>query len=111
MHFAYPGRKSSHPPSYPSKSNRPVFNINALRRLRPRFLAIIVLGALATFWLLSKLFGSSSSTPPQPPAFTKAPAGHPDVVLVTTINKSLDPFFTDALKKNRVDYAKKHGRI
>jgi hypothetical protein len=113
MHFAYPNnRKSSHPPPYSSRPTLSTF-INSLRRVRRRSLAIGALSLLAFFYILSKLFGSSPPAPiaPLPPAFTKAPSGHPNVVLVTTINKALDPFFTDALKQNRVDYAAKHGMI
>jgi mannan polymerase II complex MNN11 subunit len=111
MHFAYPGRKASHPPTYASRPNRSAL-LNSLRRMPPRLLAIIALGFITFFWLVSKMFGStpSPSIAPSPPAFTKAPAGHPNVVLVTTINPKLDPFFTDALKRNRDEYAVKHGR-
>jgi hypothetical protein len=110
MHFAYGGRKASHPPPYASRSKRSAI-LNTLRRMPPRRLAVAALSLLGFFWLLSWMFGSSSSSgDSSPPAFTKAPAGKPNVVLVTTIDPRQDPFFTDALKQNRRDYAAKHGR-
>lgn len=59
-------------------------------------------------YLLSKLLGGFSSAQPEED-FTKAPFGQPNVVLVTTIDPHMHQSLTEAIKRNRMEYAERHG--
>lgn len=111
MHYGYPTRKSSHPPAFAAKTS-PSSIIATLQRIRPRSLAIITGAVILFFWLVAKLFGSSTSNSNDAqPIFTKAPSGSPNVVIVTTLNNHGDGSFNDALVRNRKNYAAKHGML
>jgi hypothetical protein len=102
MHFAMPPRKTSRPSPYAVRNSRS--SLKALfRRDRLRFLAVILLGCIGIIYLLGHLFSSDSSE--------VIPAGTPLVVIVTVINKSWDPAFVEKIKKNRRDYAARHGKV
>ncbi|KAJ9665552.1 putative alpha-1,6-mannosyltransferase mnn11 [Coniosporium apollinis] len=98
MHFAFPPRKTSHPPPYALRQTRSPL----LRRSRLQFLALVALGCIAGLYILSKLFGSSSTT-------EAIPAGTPPVVIVTALNKSMGDAFNEKIKQNREAYAARHG--
>ncbi|QDS73831.1 hypothetical protein FKW77_006437 [Venturia effusa] len=107
MHYGYPTRKSSHPPAFSANANHPSF-IQALRRLRSRTLAVITGALIFLLWLVAKLFGRNSvDSDAALPIFTKAPPGSPNVVIITTLGE--DASFNEALKRNRENYAAKHG--
>ncbi|GAB7352888.1 hypothetical protein MBLNU459_g3483t1 [Dothideomycetes sp. NU459] len=97
MHFAFPPRKSSHPPPYAARSSRSRY----LRYSRVQFIAILAIGALVTLYLLSFLFSG--------PSAPSIPAGTPKAVIVTPLDPSLSESYKDAIKANRRHYAQKHG--
>ena len=102
MHFAMPPRKTSRPPPYAVRNSRS--SLKALfKRDRLRFLAVILLGCIGIIFLLGHLFSSKPSE--------VIPPGTPLVVIVTVINKSWDPAFVEKIKKNRRDYAARHGKV
>lgn len=95
-----PPRKTSRPPPYAVRNSRS--SLKALfARDRLRFLAVILFGCIGIIYLFGRLFSSESSE--------VIPAGTPLVVIVTAINKSWDPAFVEKIKKNRQDYAARHG--
>ncbi|TID24279.1 glycosyltransferase family 34 protein [Venturia nashicola] len=107
MHYGYPTRKGSHSTAFSPKTNLPPF-IQALRRIRKRSLAVITVAVFFLFWLVAKLIGRNLVDPDAAsPIFTKAPSGSPNVVIVTTLGP--DASFNEALKRNRENYAAKHG--
>ncbi|KAK8198492.1 putative alpha-1,6-mannosyltransferase mnn11 [Zalaria obscura] len=99
MHFAFPPRKSSNPPPYAARSSRSPF----LRRSKAQSLALLALGAIAFIWLLSKLFGGSSSN--------YIPPGTPRAVVITTIDPKLSESYKEAIIANRRHYASRHGYV
>jgi hypothetical protein len=112
MQFAYPGRKSSNPSNYTPRQNRGSIIHTIRRRVRLRTVlvgsAIVGLLYLIISWLsspTSTTISALSSTPPM----TKAPSGHPNVVIVTVIDDERGEDYNDAIKKNREAYASKHG--
>jgi len=102
MHYALPQQKSFHPPAYAIKPKKPL-------REQRRLFAIIGIGALALIFLLYRLLGSWSSGAGE--NSSKALDGHPDVVIVTTINPQADSDFVEKIKANRIEYATKHGKV
>jgi hypothetical protein len=78
--------------------------------MRPQFIAIILLGAFAMIYLLSTLFGHSTSrTSLIIPTNIRTGSGS-DVVIVTAFKDGEhDPIY-EQVSKNREDYAKKHGK-
>lgn len=98
MHFAFPPRKTSHPPPYALRQTRSPL----LRRSRLQLIALVALGCIAGLYMLSKLFGSSSIT-------EAIPAGTSPVVIVTTLDKSKGDAFNEKIKQNRKAYAARHG--
>ena len=103
MHFALPPRKPSNPGAYSSRKSKLPF----LRRKTLQLVAIIALSAIATFWGLSRLLRTAGSATTQ--VVPVKPAGVPDVVIVTVIDKKWKESHVEAIKKNRADYAAKHG--
>lgn len=102
MHFAFPPRKTSHPPPYAVRSSTSYPGSRFLRRLsRLQQILLLVLGGLTTIWLLSKLFSGDDTS--------SIPAGTPKAVIVTTLDPSLSPSYKEAIKANRRHYAQKHG--
>ena len=97
MHFAFPPRKTSHPPPYAARSRSGFLRYTQLRNL-----LILAVGALVTLYLLSGLFSGSSSV--------SIPAGTPKAVVVTTLDPSLSESYKAAIKANRKHYAAKHGK-
>lgn len=71
-----------------------------------RILVIAILGFLTFTWLFGRIGGGSNTSvlPPQPPI-----GSGPPVVIVTALDPQASPEWVQKIKKNREDYAKKHG--
>lgn len=110
--FAYGGRKPSIA-NYTPRQNRNSIIQRIRRRVRLRTVlvgaSVTVLLYLVISWLSSSLATESSSLGDKPP-FIAAPAGEPNVVLVTVMNDERGELYNAAIKTNRREYAKKHGR-
>lgn len=101
MHFAYPPRKSSNPPSFRPKSSQ----LSLLRRSRIKSIAIGVLFFLAALYLL---LGRKKSDP----YHEHVPSGYPSVVLVTVVNPGEhSDAYIEKVKQNRQKYATRHGEF
>ncbi|KAF2236538.1 glycosyltransferase family 34 protein [Viridothelium virens] len=98
MHFAFPPRKSSHPPPYAVRSSR---SSPLLRRQRLRNWGLLATLAVFTIFLLSRYSGTGGSE--------KIPSGTPPCVIVTIIDQEAPSAFIRAIKDNRNDYAARHG--
>ncbi|KIW06242.1 uncharacterized protein PV09_02716 [Verruconis gallopava] len=112
MHYAYPGRKSSHPTSFTPRQSRSSILHTIRRRVRLRTLLTAALALGLLYLVLSWLFSSSSteiSSIPVAPVFTKAPSGEPNVVIVTVLDDEKGQVYNTAVKQNRQEYAEKHG--
>jgi len=99
MHLAYPPRKASNPPLYfaPRSSKFPV-----LRRSRVKALALIACAIGALFFIISSISGGK----------TVIPSGAPPIVIVTVLDqRGSNREYVDNVKENRLEYAKKHGKI
>lgn len=70
--------------------------------------SILALIYLVTSWLSTPSITYTSTLSSKPP-MTKAPAGQPNVVLVTVLDDERGEAYNDAIKKNRQSYADKHG--
>ena len=97
MHFAFPPRKTSHPPPYAIRNSRSTF----LRRGRLQNIAITAVGAFGLLWLVIHLFSRSGTT--------RIPSGTPSAVLVTVLDPKDSETFNSAIRENRRDYASRHG--
>lgn len=113
MHFAMPPRKTSRPPPYAARnsSSRPIVPpaLRNLLRSKPR-IAGVVLGFFTLLWLLGIIGGRSSSAPLVDIPKVAVGSG-PPVVVVTVLDPSANPAWTQKIKANREDYAKKHGAL
>lgn len=108
MHFAMPPRKTSRPPPYAARNQSsipiPPALKNMLRRDKARALVLGLLGFLTIVWLLRHMGGGSGSS-----AAALIGTGAP-VVIVTAFDPQANPVWVDKIKKNRDDYAKRHGQ-
>ena len=106
MHFAYPPRKSSHPPPYAVRPARSQFS--ARRRWQLQFLAVVLLSALTFTYFLFKLFyrhdGVTIST-------VEGSSGSPPVVIVTVLEEGMDDTHRDIVMNNRQAYVERHGKV
>lgn len=115
MHFAMPPRKTSRPPPYAPRQQRsgmalPYWIRNMFWRDRLRKLLVIFLGLLAIWYLF--LSGGRSSS--REKAVTGIPSPSiigtgPPAVIVTVLDPNADTEWTQKIKRNREEYAKKHG--
>ncbi|KAH9908129.1 galactosyl transferase GMA12/MNN10 family-domain-containing protein [Xylariomycetidae sp. FL2044] len=97
MHYAYPPRKSSHPPPYLPRSSR----IPTVRRSHLKTIALFCLAVIALIWLFS---GHSKS------GGGHKISGKPPVVLVTVFDdKHENAAYNKNIRDNRMQYAEKHG--
>ena len=98
MHLALPPRKPSSGPPFAARTSPSVL----FQRRRLQILAIIALACLSFIWLVSNSFSARAP---------RAPAGSPEVVIVTVIDeeKGYSKAYIDKIKQNRRDYAKRHG--
>lgn len=104
-----PPRKTSRPPPYAARNQNslpiPPALKNLLRRDKLRLLVLGILGFLTVFWLLGRIGGGDGA-----PSLPKAVIGSgPSVVIVTVLDPHADDEWVAKIRKNRVDYAKKHG--
>ncbi|KAK1772531.1 galactosyl transferase GMA12/MNN10 family-domain-containing protein [Phialemonium atrogriseum] len=100
MHFAYPPRKNSTPPSFVPHSTKWA----ALRRRRMKVLALAGLAFVTFLYLIIR--------PGRGHAARKeyVPSGKPPAVLVTVLDQShYSKAYLDEIKENRIQYAAKHG--
>lgn len=107
MHFAMPPRKTSRPPPYAARQTKGAGITQVLRNLlrtRSKSVALIGLGIFTLLWVLGKIGGGETSVVKN----TNVGSGAP-VVIVTTIDPKADLQWVERIKKNREDYAKKHG--
>ncbi|KAF2741761.1 glycosyltransferase family 34 protein [Sporormia fimetaria CBS 119925] len=105
-----PPRKTSRPPPYAARQNRGGVQIpyqvrSLLRRERLRMIALVILSFLTFLWLIGRIGGESGST-----AAAIIGTG-PDVVIVTVLDPKADAGWIEKIKKNREDYAKRHGYL
>ncbi|KAI9804796.1 MAG: hypothetical protein M1825_001164 [Sarcosagium campestre] len=95
MHFAFPPRKTSHPPPYANRSSR-----NPLLRRSQLQLAAFVAGVIL---IIIYIFARSSGS-------ARIPSGTPPVVIVTPFDDHAhSKEHINRVKDNRLDYAKRHG--
>ncbi|KAL8914715.1 MAG: hypothetical protein Q9171_000728 [Xanthocarpia ochracea] len=99
MHFAYPPRKSSHPPAYSARGQSRSLSYNQRRQLKIG--AIILFSLLLLILILSRLFSNGAE---------RIPPGTPEVVIVTLIDEeNMSKEYIAKIKENRRDYAARHG--
>ncbi|KAL8993630.1 MAG: hypothetical protein Q9169_006205 [Polycauliona sp. 2 TL-2023] len=99
MHFAYPPRKSSHPPAYAARGQSRSLTYTQRRQLKTG--GVILCSLIILLLILMRLFGSSGEN---------IPAGTPEVVIVTMIDEEgMSEGYIEKVKENRRDYAERHG--
>lgn len=104
MHFALPQRKSSVRPP-PTYAIRP----NGARRTRPAFVILTIVGILSALWLLAKTLGTTRIPSTIKPTAGMGGPRSAEVVLVTVFDETTDAPIQEFVKKNRMNYAEKHG--
>ena len=101
MHFAYPPRKSSHPPAYPARGLSRSLSYNQRRQLKIG--AIILCSLVFLILVLSRLFSSGME---------RIPPGTPEVVIVTVIDEeNMSKDYIAKVQDNRKEYAARHGTL
>lgn len=102
MHFALPPRKTSFPPPYARVSAQNVFS---QRRRQIQYLASVVF-ALLTIYLLFSFFSSGG------PLVDDGTISKDRSVLIVTVldESSMSEEYISMIKKNRDDYASRHGK-
>ncbi|RKF57926.1 putative alpha-1,2-galactosyltransferase C8D2.17 [Golovinomyces cichoracearum] len=95
MHLAIPNKKSPTAPSYSSRSSR----FSALRRNRIKATSFLIFAIVALLYIFWKIAISN-----------RVQFGRYPVVIVTVLDHGkLSNDYIEAIKENRIDYAKKHG--
>lgn len=98
MQFALPPRKTSHPPPYARPVRLPT------DRRRQQLLGGLLVFTVLTLYLLVSWIRSPGNYRDH------APAGSPDVVIVTVFDTaSMSEEYISKIKENREDYAQRHG--
>lgn len=98
MHFAFPPRKTSHPPPY-----APVSRPAPQRRRQLQLGGLAIFSVLALYLLVSYVRAPSAYS-------DHAPTGYPDVVIVTVFDHdTMSSEYVSRIKENREDYARRHG--
>jgi hypothetical protein len=98
MHQALPPRKSSNPAAYMPRSTR----LRSFRRSRLKYIILLALGIGATVLVCFRSFAGSE----------RIPSGTPPVVIVTVFESPMySKLYTNGIKENREEYAKRHGKI
>ncbi|KAF1851974.1 glycosyltransferase family 34 protein [Cucurbitaria berberidis CBS 394.84] len=116
MHFAMPPRKTSRPPPY-ARNQGSIIAIppalkNLLRRDKLRLVVVGILGFLGIVWLLGRRGGNSQGVAWTAAHIPKVAIGSgAPVVIVTVIDPKADPSWTQRIKSNREEYAKRHGYL
>ncbi|KAI4234053.1 MAG: hypothetical protein LQ349_004026 [Xanthoria aureola] len=99
MHFAYPPRKSSHPPAYPARGLSRSLSYNQRRQLKIG--AIILCSLVFLILVLSRLFSNGVE---------RIQPGTPEVVIVTLIDEeNMSKDYIAKVQDNRNEYAARHG--
>jgi mannan polymerase II complex MNN11 subunit len=113
-----PPRKTSRPPPYARNTSSlpiPPALKNFLRRDKLRLIVVGIIAFLAVLWLLGGTGKGAHGTPRALTPVPKIPnvviGSGPPVVIVTVIDSKADPTWVQMIKKNRDDYAKKHGAL
>ncbi|OAG07016.1 alpha-1,6-mannosyltransferase-like protein subunit, partial [Paraphaeosphaeria sporulosa] len=105
-----PPRKTSRPPPYAARNQSslpiPPALKNLLRGGKLRTTVVGILGFLTLIWLLRRTGGDAGANIPK-----VAVGSGPPVVIVTTIDPRADAAWAAKIRKNREDYAKKHGYL
>jgi mannan polymerase II complex MNN11 subunit len=117
MHFAMPPRKTSRPPPYARNQSSgiaiPPALKNLLRSKTRQIIAAITTVVIFLYMISGK--GATGSHKSKlggwaPANIPKANIGSgPPVVVVTVIDLKADPAWTQKIKSNREEYAKRHG--
>jgi hypothetical protein len=98
MHLALPSRKSSNPPQYAPRSPR--FPTIRRSRIQATVVGVLVVGSI--LWLAARLFGGGDGIP----------SGSPTVVILTVFDEvNYSKEYIKMIKDNRIEYAKKHGKL
>ena len=105
MHFAFPPRKSSHPPPY---AIRPARSKYSRRRHQLQVLGLTLLAILGAIYLLYRLF-YRWDVRAAVPTIVKAPPGTPSVVIVTVLDDDTSDALREIIFENRRAYTTKHG--
>lgn len=113
-----PPRKTSRPPPYAARNQSrlaiPPALKNLLRRDKARVVALGILGFMGILWLFG-IIGGGSSSGRKGAQWTSANipkvviGSGPPVVIVTVLDPKADPRWTQKIKTNREEYAKRHG--
>ncbi|KAF2470629.1 alpha-1,6-mannosyltransferas-like protein subunit [Lindgomyces ingoldianus] len=102
-----PPRKTSRPPPYAARNSKSIPVPPALRNLlvrdKLRLMVVCVLGFLTILWLWGRMGGGGGVE-----SAGIIGSGAP-VVIVTVIDPKTNPAWIEKIKKNREDYAKRHG--
>ena len=99
MHFAYPPRKSSHPPAYLARGQSRSLSYSQRRQLK---IGAIILCSLVFFILVFSRLSTNGPERIQP--------GTPEVVIVTLIDEeNMSKDYIAKVQDNRKDYAARHG--
>lgn len=102
MHFALPPRKTSFPPPYARVS---ALNTSSQRRRQIQYLAYFVFGIL-TIYLVFNFFSLDAAAGQDGNISEDA-----SVVIVTVFDESsMNEEYISMIKKNRDDYASRHGK-
>ncbi|KAF2005092.1 glycosyltransferase family 34 protein [Amniculicola lignicola CBS 123094] len=108
MHFAMPPRKTSRPPPYAARNSRPYIPLWLKNRIRrpgqPRVVVVGCLVLIVLIWLLRGSGPDNGVGLATPVIGTGAP-----IVIVTVLDQKKSPGWIEAIKKNREDYARRHG--
>ena len=101
MHFALPPRKTSFPPPYARVSAR---NVNNRRRKQLQYLSYLVLGVLTVVLCFKYLAGLHNTT-------QHGPVDKDSTVVIVTVldHAKMSDEYISMVKKNRDDYAARHG--
>lgn len=117
MHFAMPPRKTSRPPPYAARNQSsmlPPALRNLLRRDRMRVIALGMLAFIGILWLFGMIGGGQTSKGARWSAADiprVAIGSGPPVVIVTVLDPNANPAWTQKIKTNREEYAKRHGYL
>ncbi|EUC50411.1 glycosyltransferase family 34 protein [Bipolaris oryzae ATCC 44560] len=115
-----PPRKTSRPPPYVARNQSGIAIPPALKNLLRSKLGRLIAGGILGFFVLIWMLSGSSGTTQRgtkvggwgPANIPKPKIGSgPPVVVVTVVDPKMDPTWTAKVKRNREDYAKKHGYL
>lgn len=96
------------PPPYSTAHSAAYSRQPHSRRQILKTVAKYTVGGITLLWLLLYFLRSSTSSSTTTPS-NHAPSGHPDVVIVTTLDPRMSKEIRENIKANRMDYAHRHG--